>query len=59
VLREIFDRGEDVHTGTAVEMFGEGAGKDPGMRSKAKMINYGIAYGLTDFGLADRLQIPR
>jgi DNA polymerase-1 len=29
------------------------------MRSKAKMINYGIAYGLTDFGLADRLQIPR
>ena len=30
-----------------------------GMRSKAKMINYGIVYGLTDFGLADRLQIPR
>ena len=29
------------------------------MRSKAKMINYGIVYGLTDFGLADRLQIPR
>jgi DNA polymerase-1 len=32
---------------------------DAGMRSKAKMINYGIVYGLTDFGLADRLQIPR
>jgi DNA polymerase-1 len=59
VLREIFARGEDIHTGTAVEMFGEGAGKDPGMRSKAKMINYGIVYGLSDFGLADRLQIPR
>ena len=59
VLREIFERGEDVHTATAVEMFGEGAGSDPGLRSKAKMINYGIAYGLTDFGLADRLQIPR
>ena len=29
------------------------------MRSKAKMVNYGIVYGLTDFGLADRLQIPR
>jgi DNA polymerase-1 len=30
-----------------------------GMRSKAKMINYGIAYGLTDYGLADRLHIPQ
>ena len=30
-----------------------------GKRSKAKMVNYGIAYGLSDFGLADRLQISR
>jgi DNA polymerase I len=60
VLVEIFKRGEDVHTATASEVFGVSAGQiDPGMRSKAKMINYGIVYGLSDFGLADRLNIPR
>ena len=53
-------RGEDVHTATACQVFGvEPSELDAGMRSKAKMINYGIVYGLTDFGLADRLQIPR
>ncbi len=60
VLIEIFRRGEDVHTATASEVFGVAADEiDPGMRSKAKMINYGIVYGLSDFGLADRLNIPR
>jgi DNA polymerase-1 len=60
VLKEIFRRGEDVHTATACQVFQvEPDEIDAGMRSKAKMINYGIAYGLTDFGLADRLQIPR
>jgi DNA polymerase I len=63
VLKEIFRRGEDVHTATASQVFGAGGvGSekiDPGMRSKAKMINYGIVYGLSDFGLADRLNIPR
>ncbi|MCU0312715.1 MAG: DNA polymerase I [Solirubrobacteraceae bacterium] len=60
VLKEIFIRGEDVHTATAREVFGVAeADIDPGMRSKAKMINYGIVYGLSDFGLADRLNIPR
>jgi DNA polymerase-1 len=60
VLVEIFERGEDVHTATASEVFGVTAEQiDPGMRSKAKMINYGIVYGLSDFGLADRLNIPR
>jgi DNA polymerase-1 len=59
-LMEIFKRGEDVHTATASRVFGVSAEQiDPGMRSKAKMINYGIVYGLSDYGLADRLNIPR
>ncbi len=59
-LMEIFARGEDVHTATASRVFDVQPGDiDPGMRSKAKMINYGIVYGLSDFGLADRLNIPR
>jgi DNA polymerase I len=60
VLHEIFVRGEDVHTATACQLYGVGPDElDAGMRSKAKMVNYGIVYGLTDFGLADRLNIPR
>ena len=60
VLKEIFRRGEDVHTATAAWILGEeGTKVDPGTRSKAKMVNYGIVYGLSAFGLADRLQIPQ
>jgi DNA polymerase-1 len=60
VLEEIFVRGEDVHTATAAQVFAKAPEElTPGDRSKAKMINYGIVYGLSDFGLADRLNIPR
>jgi DNA polymerase I len=60
VLKDIFVAGEDVHTATAREVFRvEESAIHPGMRSKAKMINYGIVYGLSDYGLADRLNIPR
>jgi DNA polymerase I len=60
VLKDIFRRGDDVHAATASEVFAVAAEDiDAGMRSKAKMINYGIVYGLSDFGLADRLNIPR
>ncbi len=57
-LREIFASGEDVHSATAAGIIGA----DPDAisaqdRSKAKMVNYGIAYGLSAFGLADRLGI--
>ena len=60
VLKEIFRRGEDVHTATAAAILGVDPEQlDAGSRSKAKMVNYGIVYGLSAFGLADRLQIPR
>ncbi|MEA2126874.1 MAG: polymerase [Solirubrobacteraceae bacterium] len=60
VLREIFKRGEDVHTETASRVFDLPAERlDVGMRSKAKMVNYGIVYGLSAYGLSDRLGIPQ
>jgi DNA polymerase-1 len=59
-LKEIFRKGEDVHTATACRVFGVTPDQiDPGMRSKAKMINYGIVYGLSAWGMADRLDIPQ
>jgi DNA polymerase-1 len=60
VLKEIFRRGEDVHTATACRVFNVTPDEiDPGMRSKSKMINYGIVYGLSAYGMADRLDIPQ
>jgi DNA polymerase-1 len=60
VLKEIFREGEDVHAATAAEVFEISRDDvDVGQRSKAKMVNFGIVYGLTGFGLADRLNIPR
>ena len=59
-LKEIFEKGDDVHTATACRVFGVKPEQiDPGMRSKAKMINYGIVYGLSAWGMADRLDIPQ
>ncbi len=59
-LKEIFRKGQDVHTATACRVFGVTPDQiDPGMRSKAKMINYGIVYGLSAWGMADRLDIPQ
>ncbi len=59
VLIDAFKKGEDVHERTVVEMFGEDRRRDPDMRRVAKMINYGIVYGLSEFGLAQRLGIER
>ena len=60
VLKDIFARGEDVHAATAGEIFG--ISRRPGRplhALAAKMVNFGIVYGLSAFGLADRLQIPQ
>lgn len=55
-----FDGGEDVHTATAGRVYGVGAGAvTPEMRRKAKMVNFGIIYGISAFGLSQRLGIPR
>lgn len=53
-----FRKEEDVHSRTASEIFGVGVGSvTPEMRRQAKMINFGIAYGMSPFGLAQRLRI--
>jgi DNA polymerase-1 len=59
-LLEAFRTGADVHTATAARVFGLSPDLvTPEMRRKAKMVNYGIAYGISAFGLAQRLGIPR
>ena len=59
-LREAFARGEDIHTATAAEVLGvDPAELTTGQRSIAKMINFGIVYGISAFGLSENLEIPR
>jgi DNA polymerase-1 len=55
-LKEAFARGDDIHTITAQEVFGDSS-KDS--RNKAKTINFAILYGISAFGLSGRLGIPR
>ncbi len=55
-----FQRGEDIHTKTACEVFGvKPDDVSPEMRRVAKVINFGIAYGMSTFGLAKELNIDR
>jgi DNA polymerase-1 len=59
-LRQAFADGLDIHAMTASEMFGVPiAGMDPMIRRQAKAINFGIIYGISAFGLANQLAIPR
>ncbi len=55
-----FEHGEDVHAATAARLFGkEVAEVDSDERRKAKTANFGIIYGISAFGLSQRLDIPR
>jgi DNA polymerase I len=59
-LREAFERGEDIHTATAAEVLGKDrASLTKDERNVAKMINFGIIYGISAFGLSENLEIPR
>lgn len=59
-LLEAFRAGTDIHTATAARVFNVFPEMvNPEMRRKAKMVNFGIAYGLSAFGLSQRLSIPR
>jgi DNA polymerase-1 len=55
-----FARGTDIHTETAVRVYQVPAAEvTPEMRSRCKMVNFGIIYGISAFGLGQRLGIPR
>jgi DNA polymerase I len=55
-MMEVFKKGEDIHTKTAMEIFGVPADKvTPDMRRDAKTINFGVLYGLSSFGLSSRI----
>ncbi|MBB4264474.1 DNA polymerase I [Roseospira visakhapatnamensis] len=59
-LKDAFHHGADIHAITASRMFGAPVeGMDPMLRRRAKAINFGIIYGISAFGLARQLSIPR
>jgi DNA polymerase I len=59
-LRDAFARGDDIHAATAAEVLGkEQATLTKDERNIAKMVNFGIIYGISAFGLSENLEIPR
>ena len=59
-LIEAFHSGEDFHTAMAARVFGVAPDAvDTGMRARIKAMNYGLAYGLSAFGLSQQLKIAR
>jgi DNA polymerase-1 len=59
-LKQAFREGQDIHAATASEMFGVPLDQmTPDVRRQAKAINFGVIYGISGFGLARNLRIPR
>lgn len=59
-LKEAFLNNMDIHTKTAMDVFGVGADQvDSNMRRQAKAVNFGIVYGISDYGLSQNLNITR
>jgi DNA polymerase-1 len=59
-MMEAFHNNEDIHSATAAKIFGISVSEvTPEMRRKAKTANFGIIYGISGFGLSQRLSIPR
>ena len=55
-----FEHGEDIHAATAARLFGKSLAEvTPEERRRAKTANFGIIYGISAFGLSQRLEIPR
>ncbi|HLQ40765.1 MAG TPA: DNA polymerase I [Tetragenococcus sp.] len=60
-LQEAFNEGQDIHASTAMRVFGIEKAEDvsPNMRRQAKAVNFGIVYGISDYGLSQNLGISR
>jgi DNA polymerase-1 len=59
-LVEAFREGQDIHTRTAAEVFGVPMDKvTPELRNRAKAVNFGIVYGISDFGLSRDIKVSR
>ena len=57
-LKAVFNSDEDIHSATAKKIFKLEGEPTSAQRRKAKTVNFGIIYGISDWGLADQLEIP-